>query len=1132
MQEFATRKTIAQRMDLRKPNCLLRKYRTAVRIMKLTAILLAACLQLSARGITQTVTITVKDAPLFSVLKAIEKQTDFTFIVNSKLLQKARPVSVTANNLPLLQVLEMCFKDQPLTYKIIDKVISVIVKENKGDKTNFVDPLPKNIDVSGKVMDESGGPLAGANVVEKGKQHGTTTNAEGLFVLKGVDENGSLEISYIGYQTLTVPVNNRTSIVVSIKQSDASLQEVVINKGYYNEAKKFSTGNVAQVTSKEIERQPVQNPLLALQGRVPGIQITQLTGMPGGGVTARIQGQNSIRNGLEPFIVIDGVPFPSQLQNTGIEGIVQNGSPLNYINPGDIESIEVLKDADATAIYGSRAANGAILITTKKGKAGKTKFDVNLQQGWGEVGHFVKMMNTSQYLNMRKEAFRNDGISVVPSNQYDLTLWDITRYTDWQKTLIGGKAQCNNINAKISGGNSNTQYLIGGTYNRRTTVFPGGFDDKNGGIHFNISSVSTNQKFRVLLSGNYVYDQNHLPGTDLTQQALLLAPDAPPLYNDDGSLNWAPNASGSSTWTNPLSYILSTDFNNITKNLITSLNLSYNILPNLVIRSNFGYTNLQSNLYIPRRIEANRPEIRATSDRTTDNGSRNMSSWIIEPTCQYNRSLGKGKVEGLVGVSIQQNSAEASDVFGSGYSSDLLMKTLSAARTIQVSLSSYSMSKFNAFFGRLNYIWDSKYIINVTGRRDGSSKFGDANKLHNFGSVGLGWLFTEEKWLQQYLPVLSFGKLRASYGTTGSDQIGDFGHLSLYNIVNPGIAYQNTTGLQPAGIPNSHLQWEETRKLQCGLDIGVIKDRIVLGATYTRNRSSNQLIGYVIPSTTGFTSITQNLPALIQNTSWEFTLNTINIKGKNLVWTCNFNITIPRNKLMSFPGIEKTTYASGNSGIIVGQPLGVIKTYKYAGVDLATGNYQVYDKDGNRTTTPNSATDKTALISTLAKYYGGMQQSISFKRFQLDFIFQFVRQRGSKDLYYFNGYSSLYPPGYFASGNFSNQPVTVLNHWQKQGQEAEVGKYSSKLFGLTIWPQSSDAWYSYDASFIRLKNLSLSWQLPIVWTKRVHLQNARVYFSGQNLATITKYTGLDSENLNITTLPPLKVMTVGVKIEL
>jgi TonB-linked SusC/RagA family outer membrane protein len=944
--------------------------------------------------------------------------------------------------------------------------------------------------------------------------------------LKGVDDNAVLEISYVGYEMLTISVNNRTSLVTSLKAKPENLNEIVIQKGYYTEKQRYTLGNSVHIDSKQIEKAPVQNPLLAIQGLTPGVEITQLTGMNGGGVKVRFGGPTTFISGQDPLIIIDGVPYPIQsvgsIVGTGFENIVQGGSPLNYINPNDIEAIDILKDADATSIYGSKAANGAILITTKKGRVGKTRLSLNIQQGWGKVGHFVDMMNTRQYLDMRYEALRNDGISLVGqtganSNLYDLVLWDTSRYTNWQKTLIGGTAKYTNLNASISGGNNQVQYMVGGSYNRQTTVFPGDFDDKTGGLHFNISSSSANQQFSVNLTGSYMYDRNGLPGVDLTQQAVEQEPDAPTLFNPDGTINWAVDPSGFSSWNNPLAYTQNSDFANTTKNLVSNLQLNYRILTGLNFSSRFGYTNMQSDLYRGYRINYNPPELRPTRQRTANFGNRNMTTWNIEPQLQYSHSIGMGKMDGLIGTTIEKTSFSYLAIDASGFVSDLLMKTLTAATSTNIRQSLSGLYRFNAAYGRLGYTWGDKYLINLTARRDGSNKFGPKARFHNFASAGLGWIFTNEKWVARQLSFLSFGKLRATYGTTGNDQIPPFSYLSYYNIINPTVLYQNSIGLLVSNIPNPYLEWEKTRKWTGGIDLGFVKDRIRLGATYSLNRSSNQLTAQPLPSIAGFGNITKNWAASVQNTAWEFVLNAMPVKSKQLSWNISANLTIPRNKLLSYPGLSfASIYTKG-------QPLSLVKALHFGGLDSAYGNYVFLDVNGNPTYNPTTD-DRTALISTLSRYYGGLVNTITYKAFQFDFVLQFVRKKGSRDMYFYNG--DTYP-GSFNYGT-SNQPVSVANRWQKPGDMSIAPVYSTYNFDPGI--KEVDAWYSNNASYVRLKNASISWQLPTIWLTRTKIHDVNLYVHGENLLTFTKYKGLDPETMSIYTLPPLRMITTGIKI--
>ena len=1121
-------------------NCRLIK---TLRIMQITGVILLACsLSLSARSVSQTVTFKGNNVSLTTVLEAVKKQTGYVFITNKDDIGLAKPVTVDADEIELTAFLNMVLEDQPFEYLIKGKSISIKRKHLASHLS--VGLVRKDPPVTGVVRGPDGQPLAGVNVMVKGTKKGTVTDKDGRFILEASD-GVELEISSIGYGKKVIRVTNKTQIVVALEIATSILDEVQYI-AYGQTSRRYSVANISTIKAADIEKQPVQNPLLALQGRVPGLEVTQLSGINGGGVKVQIQGQNSIGQGNSPFIVIDGVPYPSGLAMSGRAegglfgdgiiaggGVAEFGSPLNYINPADIESIDILKDADATAIYGSRAANGAILITTKKGKAGKMKLTLNLQQGWGEAARKVDMMNTQQYLEMRREALKNVG--KIPSSDPnahspfmyapDLKLWDTTRYTDWQKELIGGTAQYSDLNASISGGTQSLQYLIGGTYNRQTTVFPGDFDERKGSVHFNINTISDNQKFRIQFSGMYMYDRNHLPVGDLTGHAIKLEPNAPSVYNDDGTFNWAQNANGNSTWKNPLAqYANFSEYYNATKNLVTNINVIYNLLPGLDVRSNFGYTNLTTSIYQPSRLEAYAPEQRANNPRTALFTNRNMNSWIAEPQLHYVLTLGHGKIDGLVGATVQKSSFDYLNVYGFGFPTDQLMKTLNAATFVYTDLSTSGVTRFASLFGRLNYNWDGKYLLNFTARRDGSNKFGDENKFRNFASLGIGWIFSEEKWVKQQLPFLGFGKIRGSYGTTGNDQIGDFQYLSIYYINRPSILYQNNVGLTALSIPNPHLQWEETKKLQGGFDLGFFQNRVMLEINYARNRSSNQLLPYKIPTISGFPSYSKNLPALVQNTNWEFMVNTVNVKGRKFTWNSSINLTIPRNKLIKFPGIELTPFASGLGGVIVGQQLGVMKLPHLAGVDPATGNYVFSDRKGNPVAiyTPE---DQNILITPGKRWYGGLQNNLTFERFQLDFLIQFVRQLAPKSMFYFNG--ERYP-GTFNPGT-SNQPANVAYNWRQPGDSEPVARYNIDFFAPPVF--FSDAYYSYDASFVRLKNVSLSWQIPQQWTNKMKIQNARLYLHGQNLATITNYKGLDPENQSSSSLPPLRLCTIGAQME-
>lgn len=1098
------------------------------RVMKLTTLLVTvACIHVSAHSFSQTVTISGKNVPLTVIFASIEKQTGLSFFFNYTLIKDAKPVTLNVQDAPFEEVLNSVLKEQGLEYYKEGKTV-FIVQNTKRDSPSSEKLAQEVVDVKGKVTDQHGVALAGASVYLKKGNRGTLTNEKGFFELKYVPVNATLEISYSGYQKQEIAVNGSSAINVELNVSTNQLDQMeVIAYGQTNQ--RLSVGDVTTIKAEDIEKQPVPNPLLALEGRVPGMIITQSSGMSDGGVKVQIRGQNTIPGpniGTDPFYVIDGVPYPSQLLpglNTNLGSSGSNngnivGSPLSFINPSDIESISVLKDADATSIYGSRAANGAILITTKKGKIGRTTVNLNMQAGFGQMTERLHLMNTEQYLQMRHEAISNDGLTTA-AKDYDINgTWDSTRYTDWQKTLLGGVAQYDNINASVSGGNGNFQYLIGGTFHRETTVFTNSFSDTKGAGHFNISNLSDNRKFRIQLTGSYVVDDNQLPQADLTSVAVTLAPDAPPLYTG-GVLNWAYLSTGAPTWSNPLAVFNSKYMNKVT-NLVSNALISYQVLPSLTVSSSFGYANMQSNETAVVAQSTYSPTYSYLNLRSARFGYNNINSWIVEPQITYKNRIGKGLLEGLIGATINQNNTNGLQLSGSGQSSDQSLYNISAATSISITTVTNAVYKYNAAFGRMNYNWNDQYIVNLSVRRDGSSRFGPQNQFHDFGSVGVGWIFSNTQFMQRHFSVISFGKLRGSYGSTGSDQIGDYQFLNLYSVRSYAVPYQGVSSIVSNGLSNPYLAWQETKKLELGTDIGLVKDRIIFNISYYQDRCSNQLVNYTLPLITGFGSITKNIAATVQNTGWEFFVTTTNFKTKNFGWTTSLNASTENNKLIAFPNLANSSYATY---YIIGQPINYIQTYHYEGVNSTTGVYQFSDGKGGVTSQPESnvLVTKKTIVKTVPPYFGGLNSSFRYKEITLDFLFQFVKQKG------LNYYYGSFPNGYFNV----NEPTWLNNSWQKPGDISSHQRFSTgyNYVGMYTDVNQSDAAYT-DASFIRLKNVSISWQIPQPWRNRAHLQSLKVYLQGQNLLIFTHYKGLDPETLNSKGLPPLRVVTGGIQV--
>ncbi|KFF11153.1 SusC/RagA family TonB-linked outer membrane protein [Flavobacterium hydatis] len=974
--------------------------------------------------------------------------------------------------------------------------------------TTKYSPTQQQLQISGTITDGVG-TMPGVTVGIKGSIISTVTDLGGKYTINAFNTD-ILIFSYIGYKTVEITIGSQSIINLEMKIDATNLQEVTINAGYYSVKDSERTGSITKISSKDIEKQPVTNVLATMQGRMAGVNITQNTGMPGGGFDIEIRGQNSLRlDGNSPLYIIDGVPYSSQeIGSSYTSGnMPAQNSPLNSINPGNISNIEVLKDADATAIYGSRGANGVVLITTKKGKEGKTSFSTSYSNGYGEVAHFIGLMDTPQYLAMRREAFANDGVTDYPADAYDVNgTWDQNRNTNWQKLLIGGTASYTNIQSSLSGGSAQTQFLLSGNYNKETTVYPGDFDYIKANGHFNLNHESLDQRFKVTFTTGYTAQFNNLPSVDLTRDAITLVPNAPSLYDSAGKLNWENN-----TFENPLAK-LEGKIKGETYDFLTNILLSYDLGMGFTTKTSLGYTDLRqsqmnllpSTIYNPAYGLGS--EVSAMFSNTV-----NRNSWITEPQLGWGYTIGKGKIEVLAGATFQQQKSNQLVSAAEGFASNSLIENPASAANYLILNSDETLYKYQAFFGRVNLNWQGKYILNLTGRRDGSSRFGPGRQFATFGAVGAAWLFGAESFIKQNLNFLSFGKLRTSYGTSGNDQIGDYQYLDTYST--SGYTYQGINGLQPTRLYNPNFGWETNRKLEAALEMGFLNDRISTTIAWYRNRSSSQLVGIPLPGTTGFAELRANLDAEVQNSGLEFSLRTVNIQGKDFSWISNFNITSAKNELLSFPGLEGSPYKNQYA---IGQPVNIVKVYHYTGLNQTTGTYQFedYNDDGNL----SAADDKKIIKNLSPKYYGGFQNQIRYGNVQLDFMLLFVKQQNFNE----NFRTSM-------PGTMVNQPEAVINHWQKPGDEGPYQSYSNsnaEKRAASIRYSQSDAAIS-DASFIRLKNVSISFDLPRDWTKKFF---CKISLQAQNLLTITPYKGIDPEFRSSGYLPPLRIITTSLQV--
>lgn len=956
-------------------------------------------------------------------------------------------------------------------------------------------------EVRGVVSDQAGMPMPGVTVLVKDENRGTTTDIDGKYSLTIAPED-VLIFTFIGFTSHEEPVLGRREIHIQLKEDVSSLGEVQINAGYYNTTKRESTGNISRVTAEDIELQPVISPIDALQGRMAGVEIVPWgASYPGGASTIRIRGQNSLRSeGNFPLYIIDGVPIistpiesESELKATGID-------PLNNLDISNIQSIEVLKDADATAIYGSRGANGVVLITTKGGAYKRMGLEARVYTAFATQPNRIDLLNTDQYLQLRRKAFENDEVEPDEYNAYDLVLWDQNRETDWQEIFFGGTAETTNASVAISGGNESTFFRLGGSFFTQGSIYLGDYSYQKITGNFSVNHTSDDEKFNINFSANYGMDKNNLVSNfNVTSNAFSLPPNAPELFTDEGTINWDEWAEAGLY--NPLAGFYN-DSKTLTNALITNTSLSYQLFNGFKVRSNLGYTYFTGEELWKRPSRSYHPFDEQPNYSFHLNSNR--KSWIIEPQLVYNTQIGRMNLDAILGATFQENSSHQLKFQGKGYASEIMIGNLAAADQI-LNVSNTTVDyRYTAFFGRLGIDFDKKYFLNFTGRRDGSSRFGSNNRFANFGAIGTAWIFSEELWIKETMPFLSFGKLRGSFGTTGNDQIGDYGYLNSYE------ATRGQGGLYPTNLANPNYSWEVNEKLEAAFDLGFFKDRLRVGVSRYHNESSNQLVGYPLPAITGFTKVQANLPATVRNQGWEVEASLLNFNTKNFYWQSSFNISIPKNILVNYPNLDQSSFANTYR---VGHPLNISLRYQYDGVDPESGLYNVRDvnEDGRL-----DLEDQIVVQDLTRKFFGGISNNLTFKNFSMNFLWEFVKQEGILE---------LVNPG--ALGNQSVAALQALepgNPYQAVSQSFQAERAYFNVLNTTF--------PVVDASYLRLKTLSIEYNFPKAVLQKIKFNDLKFFVHGQNLLTVTPYKGLDPEVPSGTGFSGLRTISGGLQINL
>lgn len=1064
------------------------------------------------------ISLELSQEPFSGAITKIESSSPFRFVYRDEEIRGIKNISLKRKIRTVEETLTELLNNSGLTFSQLGSKILITSKEGQTSLSASVTDGP----IAGLVRDEAGLPVPGATVRIKNTKIAAITDASGRYTLDDVNENDVLVFSFLGYSTLEVTYRGGGTVNATLKDAANTLNEVQVI-GYGTTTRRGNTGSVGSVTAVEIGKQPVSNPLASMAGRVSGVLIGQNNGVPGSTVQVQIRGQGTLNSGTIPLYVIDGVPFTnfngSVPANDNLNSFTTSGasggiSPFGLLNPADIERIDILKDADATAIYGSRGANGVVLITTKKGSSGKVKFNFNLNSGFTEISRFIPVLDLDEYLSLRKQAFANDGVTPNTSNAPDLTVWDQTAATDWQDFLLGGKGQINDFQGSMAGGSGSTRFYFNSGYRRESTIYPGDNDDKRFSSRLTVTQGLPTDRFNATISASYTYNKTTLPTSDVAS-AYSLPPNLP-LYDQDGKLYWHPN------FTNPLAQLMR-KYNGTTTNLLTNAELSYKILPELKAKVNFGYTATDLGQTTANPASSQNPANNPTSSAVFANTT--VSNWIIEPTLDYGQSFGDHNLGGVLGMSFQKNSSNGMSLSATNYSNEALLGSLTNAGTVLPTYNNIIYFKYAALFGRLHYDYKEKYLVNVSFRRDGSSRFGPNNRFHNFGAVGAAWIFSEENFFKDQLSFLSFGKLRSSYGSTGNDQINNYLYLSLYSPTTP---YLGNAAMNPSVLPNENIQWELTRKFDVGVELGFFKDKVLFSANYFRNRSSNLINALSLPTQAGYNSYTQNVSAEVENNGLELELNTVNISKHDFSWKTGLNISFPGNKLVSYPGLETSFYSSS---YVVGEPFfNLYRLYHFTGVDPQTGQatYEDRNNDGVINTQDRYVADQGTL------YYGGFNNTFTYKGFELGVFFQFNHRFGVTKI------MNTRP------GAMVNQNDYWLGVWNGAGDASNIpgatATSGSPIYTSYNFYTQSDAVYG-DASFIKLRTANLAYNLPQEWLKPVKLSGVRVYVQGQNLFTLAKNkyvydtetqvqggpSGLGTGTLG-QVLPPLRTIVFGANI--
>lgn len=956
----------------------------------------------------------------------------------------------------------------------------------------------QDLTVKGRVSDATGTALPGVSITIKDSQRGAVSDANGSYSLSNVATKATLVFSYIGYVKEEVVVNNRSVIDITLQADTKALNEVVV-VGYGTQRKIETTGSIASVKAADLVQTPIANVAQGLQARVAGVQITQNSSAPGGSISVRIRGTNSINGNSEPLYVIDGI----QISNGGG---VNDVSPLSQINPNDIESVEVLKDASAAAIYGARAANGVVLITTKRGKTGSTRVTYDAYYGTQQVAKQIEMMNAAEFAQLENDVFKQT-IYTNPAS-----LGEGTNYQD----LIFRKAPIQNHQLSITGGSEKTQLSLALNYfNQDGIVINSNFSRYS--LRLNLDH-QVNKWLRTGTSLLYTYSasdriptgQTSIDGPAFTTSVLGAALAAPPNllpYREDGSI-WPFGDQFNGRYresANPLGLAQIMD-KTTTNRLLGNLYFDVALAKGLSYRADFNViqSSALNDFYSPRSISN-------TTDLATAGSARKGNSYgmnlLHESILTYQTKIGEAHSLKLTGVfGTQKNEGSNNNITSSIFPNDATTNEavqLGANRNVS---SGRSESRLDSYMGRINYGFRDKYFVDFTARVDGASQFGANHKYGFFPAVSAAWRIIEEPFMKNQ-NFISDLKLRASYGITGNAAaIGPYNSLALIaggTINDYQFNHVYNTGLAPSGIANPDLRWEKSSQTNIGLDVSLLNNRFGLVIEYYNKRTDDLLFVQQLPLSSGYGTITGNFASL-ENKGVEIAANA-GILNDAVKWNIAGNITFNRNKLLSLASGAQRFAVNNFATLEVGQPLGIFRTYVFDGLyqtgesilpgsDSRLGGHKVRDVNGDGRI---SVDDQIITGDANPNFIFGFSTDVRYKNFDLSGFFAGVQ---GNQVYNLIRYTFENPGGGRALYK------GVVNRWTPTNPSNE---WASVLQGGRL-PVSDR--FMEDGSFLRCKNLTLGYTLPNTGSAKIKgIANARVYVSANNLFTLTQYTGYDPE---------------------